>query len=395
MPVLFGLGGALMATVICVLLLGGGGGNNGRTADAGGSQHHVGALPTGVPKAGAGSYTGDPADGAPSAGPSDGLSAEPSALPTADGSPGAGAAAGDGGGANCPAATVTVTSADDLTSALGSAAPGTVIDLADGTYQGQFTGTAVGTAAQPVYLCGGPGAVLDGGSTHKGYVLHIQDSAYWHLVGFTVQNGQKGVVLDHTQHSTVQGLTVRQIGDEGIHLREFSSDNLVVGNTVGHTGLNREKYGEGVYLGTAKSNWCELTDCQPDKSDRNTVEDNIFDQTTAENVDIKEGTTGGRILDNTLNGDGITSEGGSGWINVKGNDYLIQGNTGHNSPQDGFQTHQILDGWGTGNTFKDNTADVNGPGFGFHLTPVLGNKVTCDNKVKGAARGLSNVPCTH
>jgi nitrous oxidase accessory protein NosD len=392
MPLLFGLGGAVMATIICVLLLGGSGGS-GSTASSHpeSSKHHRDAVPTGAPTAGAdnGSPSAEPSDG-----PSAGLSVNPSDLPSAGGTAGPGTA-GAGGSATCPAATVTVSSAGDLTSALTSAAPGAVIELADGTYQGQFTGTAVGTADKPVYLCGGPGAILDGGSTGKGYVLHIQNSAYWHLIGFTVQDGQKGVVLDHTQHSTVQGLTVRQIGDEGIHLREFSSDNLVAANNVSHTGLNRDKFGEGVYLGTAKSNWCELTSCQPDNSDRNVVQGNIFDQTTAENVDIKEGTTGGLILDNTFNGDGITSAGGSGWINVKGNDYLIQGNTGHNSPQDGFQTHQVLQGWGTDNTFKDNTADVNGPGFGFHLTPVLGNKITCDNKVQGAVKGLSNVPCTH
>ncbi|MFC1431103.1 hypothetical protein ACEZDB_10620 [Streptacidiphilus sp. N1-3] len=387
MPALFALGGALMATVVCVLAFSSGGG--GRTADAGSGKHHRSALPTGVPTAGASSYTG----GAVSEDPSDDPSADPSALPSADDSAGPGAA-GAGGAASCPAATVTVSSSGELENALASVTPGAVIDLADGSYQGQFTGTAVGSAADPVYLCGGPGAVLDGGGTGKGYVLHIQDSAYWHLVGFTVQNGQKGVVLDHTQHSTVQGLTVRQIGDEGIHLREFSSDNLVVGNTVEQTGLNRDKFGEGVYLGSAKSNWCSLTACQPDHSDRNTVKGNTFDRTTAENVDIKEGTTGGFILDNTFNGDGITTDGGSAWINVKGNGYLIQGNTGRSSPKDGFQTHEIIKGWGTGNTFKDNTANVEGPGYGFHLTPVLGNKVTCDNKVQGAGQGLSNVPCT-
>ena len=385
-PALFGLGGVLMVTVLAVLLFGGGGGHSG---DASKDRHHRGSLPTGVPTAGAGSYTGGQANADPTADPS----TDPSADPSADGSAGP-VGAGADGAASCPAATVTVSSAAELESALGSVAPGAVIDLADGTYQGQFTATAVGTADRPVYLCGGPGAVLDGGTTGKGYVLHLDNSAYWHLVGFTVQNGQKGVVLDHTQHSTVQGLTVRQIGDEGIHLREFSSDNLVAGNTVEQTGLNRDKFGEGVYLGTAKSNWCDLTGCQPDRSDRNTVRGNVFDRTTAENVDVKEGTTGGLILGNTFDGDGITSAGGSGWINVKGNNYLIQGNTGRHSPQDGFQTHEILKGWGTGNTFKGNTAIVDGPGYGFHLAPVLGNTVTCDNKVQGAGKGLSNVPCS-
>ena len=294
----------------------------------------------------------------------------------------------------CPAATVTVHTAADLTSALAAAGPGTVIDLADGNYSGQFTLTAVGTATRPVFVCGGRGAVLDGGDTSKGYVLHVSNSAYVRLVGFTAQDGQKGVVLDNTQESVVQGLLVQQTGDEGIHLRERSSDNLVIGNTVGHTGLLRAKFGEGVYLGSAQSNWCTYTDCQPDTSNFNVVQGNVFTDTTAENIDVKEGTTGGKILDNTFDGSGLQADAATGWVNVKGNGYLIEGNTGRDSDKDGFQTHQILPGWGTDNTFADNTAIVNGPGFGFHLTPVLGNKVACSNKEQGAAKGLSNIPCS-
>ncbi|QMU74550.1 hypothetical protein GXW83_00880 [Streptacidiphilus sp. PB12-B1b] len=294
----------------------------------------------------------------------------------------------------CPAATVSVSTAAQLSAALAGAAPGTVIDLADGTYSGQFTLTATGTAAQPVFVCGGRGAVLDAGDTSKGYVLHVSNSAYVRLVGFTAQDGQKGVVLDNTQESVIQGLLVQQTGDEAVHLREHSSDNLVIGNTIGHTGLLRAKFGEGVYLGSAQSNWCTYTACQPDTSDRNVVKDNVFTDTTAENIDVKEGTTGGQILGNTFDGSGLQADAATGWVNVKGNGYLIEGNTGHGSDKDGFQTHQILPGWGTDNTFSGNTAIVNGPGYGFHLTPVLGNKVTCDNKVQGAAKGLSNVPCS-
>ena len=90
----------------------------------------------------------------------------------------------------------------------------------------------------------------------------------------------------------------------------------------------------------------------------------------------------------------MSPEGASAWVNVKGNDYLIEGNTGRGSLKDGFQTHQILPGWGTDNTFKDNTAIVDGPGYGFHLTPVLGNTVACDNTEQGASRGLTNVTCS-
>jgi hypothetical protein len=36
---------------------------------------------------------------------------------------------------------------------------------------------------------------------------------------------------------------------------------------------------------------------------------------------------------------------------------------------------------------------VNGPGYGFALTPELQNSVSCDNVAEGADSGLANVEC--
>lgn len=58
-----------------------------------------------------------------------------------------------------------------------------------------------------------------------------------------------------------------------------------------------------------------------------------------------------------------------------------------------MQTHEILQGWGSGNLFTGNVLDVQGPGWGIHLAPPSGSRVACDNKVTGAAKGLSNVDC--
>ncbi len=295
--------------------------------------------------------------------------------------------------AGCPAGTV-VTTADDLQAALDAARPGDVIQLAPGRYPGNFTLTASGTADQPITLCGTTESVLDGGDPEDGYVVHLDHAAYWHLVGFTVTNGQKGVMADGTVGSVIQGLTVTMIGDEAIHLRRFSTDNTVVGNTVDTTGLRREKFGEGIYVGTAESNWCDISGCAPDTSDRNLVEGNVIRNTTAESIDIKEGTTGGVVRGNTFDGSGMTEDGADSWVDVKGNDWLIEGNSGANSLLDGFQTHEILDGWGTRNVFRANSAAVNGPGFGFSLTPARDNVVTCDNTASGAGEGLSNVSCS-
>jgi len=202
----------------------------------------------------------------------------------------------------CPAATVTVSSADELTAALAGARPGQVIALADGVYVGNFVATTAASPEEPIFLCGGRGAVLDGGDVESGYVLHLDGATHWRLVGFSIRNGQKGLMAEGTVWSVVQGLSVTGIGDEAVHLRRASTDNLVIGNEISGTGLRKEKFGEGVYIGTAVSNWCTVSGCLPDRSDRNVVARNAIRDTTSEGVDIKEGTTGGLLVDNTFDG---------------------------------------------------------------------------------------------
>ncbi|WDF34253.1 right-handed parallel beta-helix repeat-containing protein [Arthrobacter agilis] len=294
--------------------------------------------------------------------------------------------------AECPEPTVRVASGTDLENALDSARPGDVIGLAAGTYTGNFTATADGTAEQPIVLCGDADSILDGGTTDDGYVLHLENSSHWVLQGFAVRNGQKGVMVDQSTNTLIQGLSVTTIGDEAIHLRKFSTDNRVVGNTISDTGLRKPKFGEGIYIGTAESNWCDISNCEPDRSDRNAIEGNTIFGTTSENVDIKEGTSDGVLRANSFDGSGIVEA--DSWVDVKGRGWVIEDNTGADSPLDGFQTHEIVDGWGTDNVFRDNVAQVNGPGLGYSLKPVRGNVVDCSNTASDAGEGLSNEPCS-
>lgn len=288
-----------------------------------------------------------------------------------------------------------VSTSAQLQAVLTSAVPGAHIRVAPGSYAGHFVTKASGTAGAPITLCGSRSAVLDGGGTASGYTLYLDTASWWTLSGFTIEGGQKGVVTDHAQHNVIAGLLVQNIGDEGIHLRSASSDNVVEGVTVRNTGLHDTKFGEGIYVGSAVKNWCKYSACGPDRSDRNVIRDNNVAQTTAENIDIKEGTTGGEILDNQLSGVGMVASAATAWINVKGNDWLVKGNVGIQSLKDGFQVHQILAGWGEGNVFETNTATVDGPGYAIYVERAsLGTRVSCDNAAIHAGSGLSNTVCT-
>jgi len=283
----------------------------------------------------------------------------------------------------CPAGHV-VTTAAQLTAALAAARPGGVIDLAGGTYTGSFTATVSGTQAAPITLCGPANAIISGSS--KSHILYLDGASWWHLTGFQITHGNKGLTLAHASHNTVSGLSIHGTTGAAVHVNSFSSDNVFNHVTIRSSGA------EGFYIGSARKNWCYYSGCQPDKSDHNVIENSNVAGTVSDSIDLKEGTTGGRILDNQLNGAGSTAK---DWIDVKGNGYVISGNVGVSSPEDGFTVHVILPGWGQHNVFSGNVATVDGPGYGFYVQPgAVGNTVDCGQTVTGAASGYSNVACT-
>jgi hypothetical protein len=269
-----------------------------------------------------------------------------------------------------------------------------VIYIEPGIYPGHFTIDSKGTTKRPIYLCGPADAILDGRALNTGYVLHLDGAENWRLSGFTVRNGLKGVMVDAGKADVLQNMHVEETGDEGVHLRDGSVGNVVQGLQIRKTGKVHPQYGEGLYVGTAKSNWCTVTACKPDRSDRNELLGNKISLTTAESIDVKEGTTNGVIADNIFDGRGLTGDADS-WVDVKGNGWTISGNRGEFTPKDGFQTHVILAGWGDRNVFTANTAALDGgKGVGLFLDKRLKNRVACDNQTTGAAKALSNVPCS-
>ena len=311
---------------------------------------------------------------------------------------------------------VAVGTSDQLARALAGARPGDVITMADGiytskgttasvpvggkTYSGTFVASARGTAAEPIVLRGSRRAVIDGrpggDGTGTQYGLYLVGASYWQVRGISVTNVAKGIVLDGTSHSTIESVEVSVTGQEGIHLRAFSSDDVLRSNVVHDTGLRNASYGEGIYVGSASSNWGTYSGGRADRSDRNLLVGNTVSRTGAESMDIKEGTTGGTIQGNTFDGTGMTGSFADSWVDLReGNGWKVVGNRGTTALKDGFQVHGALTGWGLGNTFAGNTAAANAPGYGFWLqSNVTGNVVACDNTATGARSGLSNMRCS-
>lgn len=292
---------------------------------------------------------------------------------------------------------VLVHTSSELSKALAGAYPGQVINLADGKYSGHFVAQVAGTASAPIVLRGSRNAVLDGGAVAMGITLRLRGVSHWRLENFTVRGAQKGIVLDGSSQNVLTGLDIGQTGMEAVHFRSGSSDNALEYSDVHDTGRYAAGYGEGVYIGSALSNWSTYGNGGPDRSDRNTLLKNHIWATTAENIDIKEGTVSGAVTGNSLDGTAITgANDGDSLLDLKGNNYRVEGNTGVRTPLDGFQTHVQLDGWGRGNVFAGNILSASAAGYGIRVQTPSGtaNVVQCDNIVRGASLGLANMSCT-
>jgi len=271
---------------------------------------------------------------------------------------------------------INVKNASELKAALSSAKAGDNIVLADGTYEGQFQSSKSGSASSPITLEGSNKAILT--SASSGYGLHLQGS-YWVLKGFTVTRCQKGIVLDGANHNLLENLDVSHIDDEGVHFRQDSSDNTIQSSTISNTGLKQPGYGEGLYMGSAVSNW---VNGKPDKSDRNKALNNHFGPNiAAEAIDVKEGSEGGLIDGNTFDGTGMKGENGAfQWVDVKGDGYTISNNKGSKSLRDGFHVQHIAAAnvGGCNNKFIHNTCS--GLGSGGICVNTSGSK-SCTNSV--------------
>jgi hypothetical protein len=309
---------------------------------------------------------------------------------------------------------IVVDDADTLRAALASATPGTVIRLADGEYQfkPRLVASASGTAEAPITLRGSRAAVLRTKNASGDYGLHVTGD-HWRIEGITVAHATKGIVLDGSVGTVIDGVEVYDIGDEAVHFRTCSSDGVLRNSHIHDTGRNSAQYGEGVYVGSANSNWdkYQCTDStegvdEGDNTERVLVEDNLFEDITAEGADLKEGTDSGIVRRNVFRRTGLSGQNSAdSAIDAKGNGWVIEDNVvsgtdatwdddGVAAPSefaDGYQAHSVYEGYGSGNVFRRNRVEGEIPGFGIGLYPEADNVVTCDNSAPGAALGLVGV----
>ncbi|MDJ1114515.1 right-handed parallel beta-helix repeat-containing protein [Microbacterium dauci] len=293
----------------------------------------------------------------------------------------------------CPADAAFVgPNAEDLQDALDAATPGDVLALGDGRYDGRFTITVSGSAAAPIVLCGSRDVVLDGGATDTGYALHLDGASHWRIAGITVTGAAKGIVLDAAVDVRLADLAVEGTGEEAVHFRSASVRSALVDSDISRTGLTTPEYGEGVYIGSASSNWCRYSDCAADASDANTISGNRISDTAAEAIDVKEGTSGGIIRDNELSisADAVVDS----VVDVKGNSWILRDNGVQHAAGIGIQVQSVADGWGEANILRGNTVDVPADAYAIDVASgARGTVIGCDNVTSDGAPLRTTVGC--
>ena len=186
-------------------------------------------------------------------------------------------------------------------------AGGDTLIVKAGTYAGEFTITGPsGTSGAHTTIKTAPGAtvILSGPGFNSGRIKITGGCSFIDFIGFTITNYNQGLYLDDDvgtstpcSNVTVDGVTIHDVGQEGIAVRAGSASgprNFVIKNsTVYNTGrLDPNQNGEGIYLGNSSA---------IDVTNGVTLLNNTIHDVTSECIELK-----GDSHDNIVDGNNLS-----------------------------------------------------------------------------------------
>lgn len=191
------------------------------------------------------------------------------------------------------AATYTATSVAQLRSYLSSAAPGDLIQLAEGSYDvsdGGIITSGAGAASGYITVRGlGNGATLRWTAFANRACINIRHS-YYKLENLTIDangNSDRGILIEDADHGKLVNCVVKNCDNEAYKIRKNSQYWLLDRCVAQDTGVAGE-FGEGFYCGDATANWS--TTPLPDETGFITFHRCVALRTMADGFDCKEGT---------------------------------------------------------------------------------------------------------
>ena len=219
-----------------------------------------------------------------------------------------------------------------------------------------------GTKEHPIVLVGKDPANppdIYGTTIMKDIGIHITGD-YVFLKNLRIHTFSKGVVFDNASDALLEDCEVFNTGTEIIHVRDSSQRVILNRNLIHRSGFDIARYGEGIYVGTYHTGWASSQ--QSDKNagywgsaasqhrysgydwrvDETQITCNVVKATTAENVDIKEGTRNGLIKGNMFVGDWTNTQlvgpydSDDSNIDMKGSYWKVKDNYMYNSKKIGL-----------------------------------------------------------
>lgn len=317
---------------------------------------------------------------------------------------------------------VNVSTATELTSATLNAQAGDTIWVAPGKYElpssncqndkfvnetGRDCGLiwlgADGTKANPVVLAGSdpknPPEIFSSDYKHN-YGIHVTGN-YVVLKNLKIHSFSKGVVFDNSVGALMEDCEVYHTGNEIVHVRDSSQQVTLNRNFIHGSGYEIAQYGEGIYVGTYFKSWASSQ--QSDQTagfwgesasqhrysgydwrvNDTKITCNIVKATTAENIDVKEGTIRGIVQGNMFIADSTNYDGKVDYddanIDMKGASWSVTGNYFYNSKKSGLPYYNSHFRYFVEEVIMpSNKADKPGSNVGKYETAV-GYLVSADN----------------
>jgi hypothetical protein len=277
----------------------------------------------------------------------------------------------------------------ELMDAIAAAQPGDLIRLADGIYSigsQLITIPISGTESAPIYLCGTRNAVLASTGAFPAAIT-LDNVSYWNFVGFTIHDFWNTIALRQSSHNALRELELYNSSSYVVVVNKASADNLIQDCWLHDSGLVDDQYAGAIvvdYDDSTSTGGC----------DRTQIIGNHFGPNILSTlVEIQDANVDTLVSENYFDGTGQLA---GSWLGINGQRSTVSKNTGVKAVQHGFV---VNDGWvgpydGYDNVFIDNVADVQSTGYGFWISPsTAGNVVYCNNTVRHAEFGKSNVPC--
>lgn len=261
---------------------------------------------------------------------------------------------------------ITCSTTSEIVAAMGGAVAGDIILIEAGTYiSDDFETGNAGTNLLPITIKSkdpNDQAILKGTSLESGHICDINHE-YWIVQDLVMQYGNKGLILDNASYSIVDGITLSNTGQEGIHVINGSSNIQILNCKVTDCGNVKPEYGEAVYVGSDYKKWIEEGGAYAKECDDVLIQGcELGPDVSAEHVDIKEGTLRTIVENCVFYGGGMSGENGGGsFIDAKGDSCIIRNNTGYRQGNimvvAAFENH-VKNDWGNTNLFCSNTVDM-------------------------------------